>query len=186
MTPARVWYLAYGSNVNRSRFLHYLAGGRTESGARDATPPARDIWLRAPLRLTFAKESRKWDGGGVAFVDPDPGGAAIVRAWDITGEQFEDVFAQENRLPVGTALDWPALATGPVSHGTGWYQRLFPVTVSLPGAQPAFTFSWAEPSSFRPPDDAYAGAIRTGLLQNPAMTTADVDAYLAESTVESI
>jgi hypothetical protein len=179
MRPERVWYLAYGSNVNRARFMRYLAGGETEPGARDASPPARHVWGVVPMRLTFSKESVRWDGGGVAFVDPNQAGQTIVRAWDITADQFEDVFAQENRLDVGTTLDWQAIGTGAYTVGAGWYQRLLPVPLDFASpAQPAVTFTWSSASAYRPPDRRYVETIRSGLGEHDSLDAADVDDYL--------
>lgn len=69
-----VWYAAYGSNLDRDRFLTYLGGGRppgatrTYPGARDRRPPANDRPLLLPGALFFAWESPTW-GGGIAFYD---------------------------------------------------------------------------------------------------------------------
>ncbi|NNE72512.1 MAG: histone deacetylase [Acidimicrobiales bacterium] len=182
MRPERVWYLAYGSNVDRSRFMRYLAGGVTEPGARDAAPPRQHRWVRAPLRLTFARESVRWEGGGVAFVHSDPAGDAIVRAWDISSAQFEDVFAQENRLPVGTALDWSALRAGSIDHGGGWYRRVLRVPLGFAAdRQPALTFTWHRPRPSRTPHPSYVATIRDGLRQHPQLDDAAVDQYLGRN-----
>jgi hypothetical protein len=180
MRPERVWYLAYGSNVNEGRFLRYLLGDDDHRGARDTAVPLRNEWVLAPLRLTFAKESVRWNGGGVAFVDPDPAGATWVRAWDITAEQFEDLFAQENRLPADSVLDWARVAAGPHDVGTGWYRRVLPLGDALGrDDQPVLTFTWHEPSAFTTPNDAYADTIAAGLADNPALSPADIAAYLS-------
>lgn len=179
MFPERVWYVAYGSNVNEARFLRYLNGDADHVGARDTTPPQGNHWAIAPLRLRFAGVSQRWDGGGVAFVDPDPAGAAHVRAWDITCEQFEDVFAQENRREIGSDFDWEtALAGGTV--GESWYRRVLPVDLPFASAdQPALTFTWATPLPANPPHNSYASTIATGLSTNPALSPTEIANYLA-------
>lgn len=178
--PDRVWYVAYGSNVNRARFLRYLEGDTGHTGARDATPPARSVWTTAALRLRFAGESTRW-GGGVCFVDPDPRAVAYVRAWDITGEQFEDVFAQENRQPVGQALDWSAIGAGPASVGESWYSKILPVRVAglpAPSTQPTLTFTWRLPFPLNRPVAAYRDTIAHGLADHPDLSPAAIAAYL--------
>jgi len=178
MRPDRVWYLAYGSNVSETRFHRYLRGGPTESGARDTSSPRRSHWTTAPLRLSFANQSPRWHGCGVAFVDPDPVGTAIVRAWDITGEQFEDVFAQENRADVGATLDWKALAFGPIEAGRGWYRRVLPVEVPIGDGQPALTFTWAAPLPPNQPHPDYVETMRAGFSEHPDLDSVQIDAYL--------
>ena len=50
-----VWYVAYGSNIDRTRLLTYVEGDRhlgpssTHDGARDRRPPLAD----APHELAF-------------------------------------------------------------------------------------------------------------------------------------
>lgn len=100
--PTRVWYASYGSNMHRGRFLTYLAGGTPDGtihphpGARDGSDPTGDIPIRFPGRMHFAYASRRWDGGGVAFVDNDHAGHVLGRAYAITPDQFDDVVSQEN------------------------------------------------------------------------------------------
>lgn len=183
MRPDRVWYLAYGSNVNEARFLRYLQGGPPEPGARDATPAARSAWCQVPYRLTFGLESQRWDGGGVAFLDASEVRAdepTTVRAWDITSEQFEDVCMQENRGVVGTALDWQALAAGPVNlAGSSWYRHVLPVGgLDLPVDQPALTFTSPVAVPANPAHDSYLNTIRSGLAEHPGLSSDDIDSYL--------
>jgi len=178
--PQRVWYVAYGSNVNETRFLRYLQGESDHVGARDATPPRASAWAVAPLALQFAGTSQRWDGGGVAFVDPDPAASAFVRAWDITSEQFEDVFAQENRRQVGSSLDWDAMSHGDVVVGTSWYRRIVRLDLAFANLeQPALTFTWQEPVPLNPPHESYRSTIATGLAENPALTEEQIEDYLA-------
>ncbi len=183
MRPQRVWYLAYGSNLDEARFLRYLQGGETEPGARDATPPTESVWASAPFRVGYAKRSQRW-GGGVAFATQiptsvAPSHAAIVRAWSITGEQFEDVFAQENGLPIGTPLDWLRILRGPVEHGTGWYRRILGVDIGPTGNDDvALTFTWHEQTAPTTPNHEYVATIRRGLTAHPDLSVRDIDKYM--------
>ena len=137
-----LWYAAYGSNLSRERFAHYLVGGRPPGarqsypGARDTQEPRADRPVRLPGRLHFGWESLTW-GGGIAFLDPVPssgrdrrgrttdapdveGGpddgtdddVVLARAYLITAEQFADVASQEMRRPPGESLDLAPLVDG--------------------------------------------------------------------------
>ena len=175
--PLRVWYVAYGSNVNEQRFLRYLEGDSDHVGARDATAPRRSRWATVPLQLRFAGESQRW-GGGVCFVDPDPDATAYVRAWDITAEQFEDVFAQENRRAIGEPFDWPAAMAGTTAIGASWYSQILPVDLpSVTASQPALTFTWTTRFPLNAPAPAYRDTISQGLADHPDLSPARIDAY---------
>lgn len=107
--PVMLWYVAYGSNLHRDRFLCYLAGGRpagaarTYTGCRDPRPPAADRPVLLPGGIYFAQTSPVW-GGGVAFYDPSLPGLAPARAYLLTTGQFSDVLAQEmRRAPTATS-----------------------------------------------------------------------------------
>ena len=181
LKPPRVWYVAYGSNVNEQRFLRYLVGDSDHVGARDATSPRRNKWTTAPLQLRFAGESQRW-GGGVCFVDPDPDAIAYVRAWDITAEQFEDVFAQENRRAIGEPFDWSAAIAGAVVPGASWYAQILPVALpSVAEDQPALTFTWTTRFPLNTPAPAYRDTISAGLADHPDLSPAQVEAYLDAS-----
>lgn len=185
MRPERVWYLAYGSNVNEARFLRYLQGGPPEPGARDATPPQRSAWTTVPHRLSFGLESQRWSGGGVAFLDTTTTELpTIVRAWDITAEQFEDVCMQENRGEVGTALDWQQLAQGPVTlDRETWYRYVLPCSAAgLAGDQPALTFTSPVSIAANAPHEDYLNTIRSGLAEHPDLDVAAIESYLEART----
>ncbi len=101
MSEELVWYVAYGSNLLRERFLCYLAGGSFEGsdvhrGAADPAPPRDEAAMTVPYERYFAYEVPRWGGGGVAFVDPYVRGTTLGRAYLITQGQFADVVAQEN------------------------------------------------------------------------------------------
>ena len=104
-----VWYVSYGSNLDRDRLLCYLQGGqpalawRGNSGARDPSPPREDRAVTIPHALFFADVSHVWTGG-VAFVDHDADPAAITfaRAFLVTAAQLADVIAQESARSIGS------------------------------------------------------------------------------------
>ena len=168
-----LWYAAYGSNLSRQRFGHYLGGGRPRgasrhySGARDGSEP-RDV---RPLALAgqvyFAWESPTW-GGGIAFYDPDGAGSAVGRAYLVTTEQFSDVANQEMRRPVGRDLPFWALfrESRTAVLGPGRYETLH-VVGEIDGLPVVtFTASWEHRDvALRAPAAAYLRTIATGLAE---------------------
>jgi hypothetical protein len=100
-----VWYVAYGSNMDRRRLGLYLHGGREVFGSTaidgeappfESPPPADDRWVTYPGRLYFDAHADSW-GGAVAFVDvADTASRLHGRAWRITRDQFAWIAAREN------------------------------------------------------------------------------------------
>ncbi|MFM1730173.1 hypothetical protein ABI214_13715 [Prescottella soli] len=95
-----VWYVSYGSNMSRARLDCYLhggcpvGGGRTYAGARDSSEPTARIGVRLPGTVYFAGQSLVW-GGGRAFYDPDLPGDTAACGYLVSGQQFDDILAQE-------------------------------------------------------------------------------------------
>lgn len=102
-----VWYVSYGSNMNRGRFMKYIEGGtagmKTYPGARDKSAPKETIDLTLPYPLKFAGDSSVWTGG-VAYLDINRGGSTRAVGYRITMEQFIDVVSQENKLDVPVVI----------------------------------------------------------------------------------
>ncbi|WP_253878905.1 histone deacetylase [Actinomadura rupiterrae] len=180
-----LWYVAYGSNLHRDRFLCYLAGGRpagaarTYTGCRDPRPPAADRPVLLPGGIYFAQTSPVW-GGGVAFYDPSLPGLAPARAYLLTTGQFSDVLAQEMRRAPTADLDLsPALATGRQTLGPGRYE-----TVLNPGdldGHPMLTFTaphTAAEAALNPPSAAYLAMLAGGLHASHGWSPRQVTAYL--------
>lgn len=185
-----VWYVAYGSNLCRSRFDRYLTGGpvaqtpnaHAEEGARDPTPP-RDEWS-GPLDigLYFAWSSVRWGGGGVAFIDPNPatGVTALVRAYLVTAGQFEDIARQENRQPTPSPVDFDALEAH--GHLDLYPERLYGRAVYLGShddGRPMVSFTAAEPPELNQPHPSYMATIAEGLREALALTDDAIARYLA-------
>jgi len=96
-----VWYVSYGSNVSKERFLCYIMGGqpkganRSHAGARDKSLPIDDKKVTIDgWERYFGSESTVW-GGGIAFIRPNNKDSFTGRAYLITKEQFRDVWIQE-------------------------------------------------------------------------------------------
>lgn len=179
MEPGRIWYGAYGSNLCAERFGRYLTGGvmpgtsLDHRGARDSTPARRWVVAHAPHRLCFGHHSSRW-GGGVAFLDPRLGsGRAVLRCWDLTGEQFVDVAAQENGMTPGELeIDLEELTErGSLEISDRWYGRAL-VVGGIEGA-PVVTFTSGEPVAPNPPEEAYLAVVVTGLVESGAASDED-------------
>jgi len=141
----KIYYASYGSNLFADRFHAYIAGGkpeganRTYEGSRDKTLPKDDIPVALNGTIFYAGESRAWTGG-VAFLDPGVSGKSLGRAYQITGEQFDDVIAQENWSPVGkTRVDTTTTIRESKLTGRGVYGAL--VHVGDHNGCPVFTFT---------------------------------------------
>lgn len=185
--PELVWYVSYGSNLHRARFLSYLVGGRMpgglrdDAGCRDPSPPLADAALHLPFPLYFSGESRVWTGG-VAFLDHTPhadGRRTYARGYVITGEQFEDVVAQESKRAHAT-VDWAALLRdGRVRCGPGRYDLA--VVVGERDGLPMVTFTHPEPQAANPtaaPVVGYLHTLAVGLRDAHRLSDPEVVDYL--------
>ena len=169
MTEDLVWYAAYGSNLWPERFRYYLEGGTApgsttaSAGARNPAPPLQTERSSCTNERFYAGESKKWHGGGVAFLATEPGDhETLLRLYLITTEQFEDVFAQENGLDAPIALDLDALAdVGQLDVVDGWYGRLIDLGTHTDGRR-IITFTAADPPPRNPPHANYLAMIERG------------------------
>ena len=164
-----LWYVGYGSNLDRDRFLRYLTGGRAPGahravpGSRDTTPPADERAVVVPGRMFFGWESPTW-GGGVSFLDAEADDTAYGRAYLLTEAQFADVAAQEMHQEPGRDLDLAhVLEHRRHALGPGRYETLH-LLGELEGT-PMLTFSADDPRSLglNPPVPAYLAILARGL-----------------------
>lgn len=169
-TDDYVWYVSYGSNMLRERFLHYIKGGAYEAGGAchepcaDTTPPREVRAFDIPFDMYFGNTSRSWEGKGVSFLDINTPGSAKGVAYLITREQFAHVACQENdgKKPEDNP-NWYNVA---VSFGTcGGYDV---VTVTNDSLRP-----------YNRPGEAYLETLARGLRENyPGMSDDDIRTYL--------
>lgn len=166
-----IWYAAYGSNLSRDRFLHYLRGGRATGalraldGARDDSPPTGDQPVVLTGRLRFGWVSPTW-GGGVALYGPAAAGRVLARAYRITAGQFSDVAAQEMHAEPGADLDLtPVFRHGQHAYGPGRYETVR-LTGNIDGA-PVLTLSATDLDDLppNPPSTRYLATMTQGLAQ---------------------
>jgi hypothetical protein len=189
VTPGRVWYVSYGSNMAAARLACYVAGGRppggarVNPGARDTTPPRRSVPVDLPGTTYFAGESPQW-GGGVAFYDHDEPGRTAARAYLVTAGQLADIAAQEMyRIPVaGDPLEQvllEPLAGGRHTWGPGRYETLV-VVGELDGA-PLLTFTsphGAAATERTDPAPAYLAMMAAGLRESRGWDEREIQTYL--------
>lgn len=85
----KVWYVAYGSNINYSRFEEYLDQCSNTNGPLEIRP------YEIPHSIYFAGKSIRWNRGGVAFLNHRRPGFSYGRAYKITMGQLNDVQKME-------------------------------------------------------------------------------------------
>jgi hypothetical protein len=169
-----VWYVSYGSNICKDRFMCYINGEKPEGsvkqekGCRDKTPPKADEKIDLTYPLYFAKEKSKWGTGGVAFIGHKElvEDKTIGRMYLITNEQFVDVVAQENNLDHLYINLNEVMEKGYKDMNDGWYGRI--MYLGLKGDAPMFSFTNPKPigaDRFSLPSSAYLKTISKGLLE---------------------
>ncbi len=86
-----VWYVSYGSNLSRERFMRYI------NACSDTSEPIEERNKTFNFSLYFAGETSIWgDGkGGSAFIDDSREGMTFCRMYKIKRKQFEEVMSKE-------------------------------------------------------------------------------------------
>jgi len=98
----KIWYVGYGSNLLKSRFLCYIQGGqakgckKTDKGCNDKTLPLKNKSLIIPYEIYFAKEADIWEKSAACFLKSKKGGLTYARAYLINKNQLRDIVLQEN------------------------------------------------------------------------------------------
>jgi hypothetical protein len=111
-----VWYAAYGSNLNKRRFLCYVDGvNRIIRGKRMKNPgclktndkcnitgiPLDDRPFNFNQNIYFGERSEiTWGGYGAAFISNIEKGFAYGRIYKVTGLVFKTIREQEGVLPM--------------------------------------------------------------------------------------
>jgi hypothetical protein len=180
-----IWYVAYGSNLSRERFHHYLRGGRPDGngreypGCRDTSDAMDSFGLVIAGGVYFAGRSSGWRAG-MAFYDPEAAGEVAARAYLITVEQFVDVLAQETLRSPGMAFDLaPAFRGDRYSKGVGGYPILVRVGARRGVPLVTFTRDWRTPSTLVAPTTVYMAAMATGLREAHRWSRTQIDRYLS-------
>ena len=144
-----VWYACYGSNLLDSRFNEYLQ--RTSS--KEQPIESRAIIL--PYELYFAKNSRLWDGKGVAFLDTNKSSCTYGWMYLITKQQYEEIKKMEG----------------------AWYSKRIHVGYDDMGIE-IVTFTGVERYDAVEPGERYLGVIRRGLKEKYNLDDVMIENYL--------
>lgn len=162
-----VWYVSYGSNMLKDRFMKYIKGGSYGSSkprdpCKDTAPPVAVKAVRMPFDMYFAEDS-SW-GGGVSFLDMSKEGHALGVAYLITEEQFRHVAKQENggRFPDGKR---------------GWYKDC--IELGKMNGFEMITVTNYILRDYNDPTDEYQDVLHSGIRENfPDMSDEDIRDYL--------
>ena len=99
-----VWYVSYGSNMLKSRFMHYIQGGlcpyngKSYAPCADRTPPIKAVSITLPYDMYYANYNQgAWKNSAVSFLDTSKPGKAYGRAYLIRRAQLEEIHAKEGR-----------------------------------------------------------------------------------------
>jgi gamma-glutamylcyclotransferase (GGCT)/AIG2-like uncharacterized protein YtfP len=164
-----VWYVSYGSNMLKDRFLCYIKGGSFEGSRHhppcdDTTLPVAVRTFDIPYGMYFANVSGSWHGSAVSFLDTTNKGKSLGVAYLITKEQFVHVCARENdgRSP---------------TPGYGWYEDIIDL-----GVMDGFEVKTITNNSLRQPNQPsteYLGTLFRGIKENwPEMSDEEIKDYL--------
>ena len=164
-----VWYVSYGSNMLKERFMCYIKGGsfegsRYRQACSDATPPLAVKTFEIPYDMYFGNTSGSWQDCGVSFLDVTKKGHALGVAYLITKDQFGHVCAEENggRAP---------------EEGYSWYEDIIDL-----GVMDGFEVKTITNRNIRPYNEPcleYKKTLIRGIEENwPNMFIRDIEDYL--------
>ena len=149
----RVWYVAYGSNMEHQHLMRYI----------DDEPIAKENF-QIPFNMYFRNSSGRWSGKGVSFLDVSCPGDARGVAYLIPKKDFEDLCCQENG---GAAPE----------HSNGWYDTV--VDLGLFKGIRAYTITNGQTGNYNRPSTRYLEVLADGLAENyPDMTAGEITGYL--------
>lgn len=154
-----VWYVSYGSNMLKKRFMCYIKGGSFEAGGAEyeacdnLTEPLDIRACEIPYDMYYGNRSGSWGGKGVSFLDITKTGAAKGVAYLITREQFDHVACQENG---GCRPE----------YSNGWYNTV--VSLGTMDGCDIVTITNDELREYNEPAEAYVDTLNRGLRENNA------------------
>ena len=164
-----VWYVSYGSNMLKKRFMHYIEGGSFEGSTprdacEDTSHPVAVKTVEIPYGMYFGKKSRTWDYGGVSFLDITKKGKSLGVAYLITKKQFRHVSCQENG---GKAPE----------KSNGWYTDV--INLDMMDGFEVKTVTNKFIRTYNNPSPRYLNTLIRGIRQNwPEMSDEEIEDYL--------
>jgi len=180
----RVYYAAYGSNLNHKRFLCYIRGGTPEGalgydqGCQQNIPLPQDRGaIGIPYALYFSESSKRWQGA-VAFLRTKPNKRAktLGRKYLLTESQFVDVFKQENGIDVNEDLTLNLEKKSSFYVNNHWYGRI--IYLGQDRGISIFTFTGPRKNVLKIPSNNYLKHIIKGLRQVYEMSDLEILKYL--------
>lgn len=168
----------------------YISGGRPAGadrnykGCRNRSAPEKSKPIKINAELYFARRSKTWQGGGVAFINPEADRHKITlgRMYLITKEQFTELVKQESRYEEELLLDLEkAIEQGSViTDIPSWYGKL--LFLGQEEDYPIFSFTNEHylAGEVNPPAESYLQIIRRGLEETYCMKRSEIDQYLAD------
>jgi len=168
-----VWYVSYGSNMSKERFLCYVLGGQPKGAKRFHTGVRNKILPVGDKRVIidnweryYGSESAIW-GGGVAFIRQNSRKSFTGRAYLITKEQFRDVWIQEiGGIPEinSEKIDFEEVKkAGEMDLSDSKYGRI--IYLGDYNKQPLFTFTSKKEQPPNQPVAEYMSQINKGLAE---------------------
>lgn len=159
-----VWYLGYGSNINKERFLCYIK----HDDCRDKTIPKYNLKYIIPNELYFAKNSTRWNNGGVAFITSRPSKQiyTLCRIYLIKKQQFEDLAKQETKTKDLISINFSKVINNGYSiyKKDSWYGKV--IYFGKKYGIPIFSITNENDlNDFKKPDISYLSIIKTGIQQ---------------------
>ena len=151
-----VWYVCYGSNMCKERFMCYLTGKGSrkfniEPGekCKDQSPIVATKHIKIPYEMYFGNSSSRWDNGGVSFIKKtnDPKKYSFATAYLITEKQYQHVWYREDH-----------------NKSPNWYGNEINDLEPIDGI-PAKTFTSLNERPYNEPCQRYLDVIRTGLME---------------------
>lgn len=183
------WYASYGSNMLEQRFLCYIVGGRHEgnfkihTSCENKTLPIANKPISIPHDLYFAKTSKNWNHGGVAFLNPSENkdASTLGRRYLIKKSQLIDIVQQENDLKTKPVLNFEQLEKQGqlIFDDKLWYGMM--LCLGWDDNCPIFTFTHFEMiKEQNSPDPQYLATLKNGLLETYPLSETEIDLYLNE------
>ena len=164
-----VWYVSYGSNMLKERFMCYIEGGSYKGSTprqacEDITPPIAVKAIEIPYDIYFGNRSRSWDNGGVSFLDVIKEGHSLGVGYLITENQFNHVAAEEN-------------GGIPPHESNGWYTDI--IDLGMMNGFEVKTITNRTPRPHNNPSNSYFFTLMDGIRENwPDMSDEEIRNYI--------
>ncbi len=193
-TENLIWYACYGSNIDETRFLAYLQGGKlvTYNGhiksyqgcIQDTSKPrdARPFLLNR--KLFFGEESSTWNYHGVAFISNRKNlkSKTFSKIYLISKAQFNHLFANENGRKTASVDYDSLLKRGYLDFDFRFYNRVLLIDKSYKG-YPIITFTNSQRLVFKKPCEEYITYIAKGIISTHRISTETCVDYFLKNKI---